>query len=190
MMHREIQNHVEDLLRGAEAAASKQHLAECEECRAKVQAMREHAALLRALRPPEDGVAEPRAGFYARVMERIEAEGPISIWNLFIESAFGRRIAVASMALALLLGIYLITSERTAEEPVIAIQQDQFMSPESPLPASLVVADEDAPGRLVAPQVLSADGQLVDGKPVDGQPLNGQPDDDAILVNLVTYQDQ
>jgi anti-sigma factor RsiW len=174
-MHREIRNHIEDLLGGADSAASQQHLAGCEECRAKVSAMREQASLLRGLRPPEGAALEPRAGFYARVMERIEAEGPISIWNLFIESAFGRRIAVASMALALLLGIYLVTSERAAEEPVIAIQQDQFVSPESPLPASFVVADEDAPGRVIVQME---------------QPADGQSADDAILTNLVTYQDQ
>lgn len=178
-MHREIQDHIEDILRGdvlggVEPALDK-HLAECEECRAKVNAMRQHASLLRELRPSEDAVLEPRAGFYARVMERIEAEGPISIWNLFIESAFGRRIAVASMALALLLGIYLVTSERTAEEPVIAVQQDQFVSPEVPLPASLVIADEDAPGRVLMP----------------AEPLvDAQSGDDDILINLVTYQDQ
>lgn len=178
-MHREIQNHIEDMLEGSESAmgdqAARQHLAECADCRAQVEAMREHASLLRGLCPPAGAMLEPRAGFYARVMERIESEGPISIWNLFIESAFGRRIAVASMALALLLGIYLVTSERTAEEPVIAVQQDQFVSPEVPLPASLVIADEDAPGRVLMP----------------AEPLvDAQSGDDDILVNLVTYQDQ
>ena len=69
--------------------------------------MREQAGALRELRAE----AEPRAGFYARVMERIEAQGPASIWNVFSESAFGRTVAVGSMALALLLGAYLITSD-------------------------------------------------------------------------------
>ena len=173
-MHREIQNHIEDMLGGSDSAIGKQHLAECADCRAKVEVMQEHASLLRDLRPPAGAVLEPRAGFYARVMERIEAEGPISIWNLFIESAFGRRIAVASMALALLLGIYLVTSERSTEEPVIAVQQDQFVFPEVPLPASLVIADEDAPGRVLPVEPLG----------------DAQSGDDDILVNLVTYQDQ
>src|SRR5579872_7309278 len=69
--------------------------------------------------------ADLRPGFYARVMERIEAEGPISIWNLFIESAFGRRIAVASLALALLVGVYLVSSERSAQDPMVAAQESQ-----------------------------------------------------------------
>jgi predicted anti-sigma-YlaC factor YlaD len=74
-MHREIRDHIEDVLTGSQP----EHLAGCEECRGEIQGMQEQTALLRKLRAPESFVAEPRAGFYARVMERIEAEGPISI---------------------------------------------------------------------------------------------------------------
>ena len=178
-MHREIRNHIEDVLGGAKSAAGQQHLAECAGCRAKVEMMREQASLLRELRPPEGVTVEPRAGFYARVMERIESEGPLSIWNLFIESAFGRRIAVASMALALLVGIYLVTAERAEDESVVAVQQEQVVTPDVPLPASLVVAEEDAPGRVIMQM-----GQKV------AEPADSQSADDAILVNLVTYEDQ
>src|ERR1039457_1525904 len=139
-MHREIRDHIENVLAGSEP----EHLAGCEECRSEVQGMQEHTALLRELRAPESFVAEPRAGFYARVMERIEAEGPISIWNLFIESAFGRRIAVASMALAILLGVYLVTSERSAQDPMIAAQESQAVA------GQMVVAGEDAPARVLS----------------------------------------
>src|SRR6202162_4299577 len=144
-MHREIRNHIEDVLTGAESVLGRQHLSECEDCRAQLLRMREHASLLRELRPPDGAEMEPRAGFYARVMERIEAEGPISIWNLFIESAFGRRIAVASMALALLLGIYLVSAERSAQDPMVAAQESQ---PEiSGQWEQQLVAGEDAPAR-------------------------------------------
>ena len=122
--------------------------------------MRAHSAALRELRAPDD--AEPRPGFYARVMDRIEAQGPASIWNLFIESAFGRRIAVASLALALLLGVYVISSERAADQPIVAGQQAQ--------PA--VVVGEDAPGRVIT------------------QMSGNQSSNDDVLVNLVTYQEQ
>lgn len=177
-MHREIRDHIEGVLAGAESAGGQQHLAECEDCRAKVQGMREQASMLRELRAPEGAEIEPRAGFYARVLERIEAEGPISIWNLFIESAFGRRIAVASMALALLLGVYLVSAERSTDEPVVASEQAQPASPDSPdiqISGSLVVAGEDAPGRVIMQMDQSADGQSAD---------------DAVLANLVTYQEQ
>ncbi len=162
-MHREIRDHIENVLAGSEP----EHLAGCEECRSEVQGMQEHTALLRELRAPESFVSEPRAGFYARVMERIEAEGPISIWNLFIESAFGRRIAVASMALAILLGVYLVTSERSAEDPMVAGQQAQQQP--------LVVVGEDGPARVITQ--------------MDQSPA-GQSSEDAVLADLVTYREQ
>jgi len=160
-MHRIVQDNIEDLLAGTAAAAVAQHLRVCEACRNQVAAMREQAAMLRALRAPSE--PEPRAGFYARVMERIEAQGPVSIWNLFAESAFGRRIAVASLALALLLGVYLISSERAADQPILAGE---------PAAQPMVVFGEDAPGRVI------------------NQMSDPQSSDDAVLVNLVTYQDQ
>jgi hypothetical protein len=43
-------------------------------------------------------------------MERIESR-PASIWSLLLERKFGFRLAVASAALAGLLGAYLVTSE-------------------------------------------------------------------------------
>ena len=161
-MHREIRDHIENVLAGSEP----EHLAGCEECCSEVQGMQEHTALLRELRAPESFAAEPRAGFYARVMERIEAEGPISIWNLFIESAFGRRIAVASMALAILLGVYLVTSERSAEDPIVAGQQAQ---------QQLVVVGEDGPARVITQMDQSPEGQS---------------SEDAVLADLVTYREQ
>jgi anti-sigma-K factor RskA len=159
-MHRLVRDHIEDIVAGVEAASVAEHLQACAECRRDVTAMRVHSAALRELRAPDD--AEPRPGFYARVMERIEAQGPASIWNLFIESAFGRRIAVASLALALLLGVYVVTSERAADQPIVAGQQAQ--------PA--VVVGEDAPGRVIT------------------QMSDNQSSNDDVLVNLVTYQEQ
>jgi anti-sigma factor RsiW len=159
-MHRFVRDHIEDIVAGVESASVAEHLKACAECRSDVTAMRAHSAALRELRAPND--AEPRPGFYARVMERIEAQGPASIWNLFIESAFGRRIAVASLALALLLGVYVISSERAVDQPIVAGQQAQ--------PA--VVVGEDAPGRVIT------------------QMSGNQPSNDDVLVNLVTYQEQ
>src|SRR5579864_2455370 len=162
-MHRLVRDHIEDIVGGVEAAPVAEHLKACEECRSDVAAMRAQSAAMKELRAPDD--AEPRPGFYARVMERIEAQGPVSIWNLFIESPFGRRIAVASLALALLLGVYVISSERAADQPVVASQQTQ--------PA--VVAGEDAPGRVI--------GRM------DQASMDKSSNDD-VLVNLVTYQEQ
>ena len=138
-MHRLIRDHLEEVLAGSEhITPAGEHLKDCEECRGEVAAMRKQAALVRELRAPAGQEAEPRAGFYARVIERIEAQRAVSIWNLFFESSFGRRIAVASMALALLLGVYLVTSEQSAEQAVVTA------------PATQLLPGEDGPGQVMA----------------------------------------
>jgi predicted anti-sigma-YlaC factor YlaD len=152
-MHRLIRDHLEEVLaehahNSGQSSSIDLHLAACDECRAEISAMRRQAGMLRHLRAE----AEPRPGFYSRVMERIETQGPGSIWTMFFESSFGRRIAVASMALALLLGVYLVTSEQYSDEPI------------------QMIANEDQPGMVLVPE--------------------GAPNRDAVLVNLVTYQEQ
>jgi anti-sigma factor RsiW len=162
-MHREIRDRLEEVL-AQPAEETSAHLAECRECHDEIAAMREQAALLREWRAPAD--AEPRPGFYARVMERIEAQGARSIWTLFTESVFGRRLAYASVALALLLSISLVTLERT----------------EVPLMAS------DASGLLPGEMLPSA---MVSGEAQPGPVLTqGGSDKDSVLVNLVTYREQ
>jgi predicted anti-sigma-YlaC factor YlaD len=155
-MHRVIQDRLEDVLAESHVEACAAHLAECGECRNEVEAMRSQARLLRALKAE----AEPRPGFYARVMERIEAQGPRSIWNVFSDSPFGRRIAVASMALALLGGLYLVTSEQMADQNLTGRPKVQFLSEK---------LGEGEPGMATA---------------------TGRPDREAVLVNLVTYREQ
>ncbi len=158
-MHREIRDRLEEVLAGPPEQASA-HLAECKECRDEIAAMRQQAAVLRELRAPAE--VEPRPGFYARVMERIEAQGPRSIWALFIDSNFGRRLAYASIALALLLSLSLVTLERTGEVPMVASDGSGLLPGE-------MLPGEDQPGR-----VLTQAGA----------------DKDSVLVNLVTYREQ
>lgn len=158
-MHREIRDRLEVVLAGPTEQASA-HLAECKECRDEIAAMREHAAALQQWRAPAD--AEPRPGFYARVMERIEAHGPRSIWALFIDSTFGRRLAYASMALLVLLTLSLVTLERTGEVALVASDGSSILPGE-------MLPGEDQPAR-----VLTQAGA----------------DKDSVLVNLVTYREQ
>jgi predicted anti-sigma-YlaC factor YlaD len=162
-MHPVMRDRLESALAGMPDQAVRRHLAECPECSAEFEFMKEHAEALRLLQAPVE--LEPRAGFYARVMERIEAEGAC-IWDLFFESAFGRRIAIASLALALLLGVYLISAERS-EDPVVATSEQAI----EVMPG---VVDVD-----LQPQVQSVG-------------LGGAvtPDQDSVLVNLVTYREQ
>ena len=112
-MHRGVRDKLEDILAGTRDAQCEGHLDECAECGAELTAMREQGKFLRSLRSEE---VEPGAGFYARVMERIEAQGGVvSIWNLFFDSPVGRGLAMASMLIALSLGMYLVSAESKAE---------------------------------------------------------------------------
>jgi predicted anti-sigma-YlaC factor YlaD len=142
-MHRLIRDHLEEVLaRPNGSGPAGEHLAECTECRDEIAVMREQAAQLRELRAPAE--TDPHPGFYARVMERIESQGPGSIWNLFFESAFGRRIAFASMALAVLLGLFLVSSE-------------QFGPSNEPIQ----IAGEDQPGAVLTPAAGTPDRDAV-----------------------------
>jgi anti-sigma factor RsiW len=138
-MHRRVRDDIESVLAEAPAVggfrsdksrnpkteASLRHVEECHECGAEIAAMREQAALFRALRT--SGEVEPRAGFYARVRERIEAQNPVSIWNLFFDSAFARRVAMASATLALLIGIYLFSADRLADRTIVIKSQSDWV---------------------------------------------------------------
>ncbi len=178
MMHRIIRDHLEEVLTGLGSAPehpAAKHLMDCEECREAVAALGEQAAILRQWRiaPGELAEIEPRSGFYARVLDRIEAQRG-SAWTLFFDSLFARRIAMASLALALLLGAYVISSERIS-------------SPE------IALVGGSAQSTLVSGQVSDLTGDLPVGDLIDyGQPrvVTGTPDQDAVLVNLVTYREQ
>jgi hypothetical protein len=149
-MHRVIQEHLEEVLaESTNTGSAATHLAECDGCRAEVSAMRRQAYMLRVLRAPETASSgetlAPRPGFYARVLERIEAQRPLSIFELFFESAFGRRIAIASMALAFLFSIYLVSSERYAEQPIaIGVSASPAVSGDDQMISAAGLPDKDA----------------------------------------------
>ena len=112
-MHSFIKERLEEYLRCAPGTRYpvdlQEHLKACAECRDELNRMREQAALLQVLRPAQE--VEPRAGFYARVLDRIEAQQKTSVWSAFLEPVFGRRLAMASLALTLILGAYLAFME-------------------------------------------------------------------------------
>lgn len=129
-MHQEIRRNLEDYLRadhGTESGSGlpaefQAHLGECTECSSELKLLQEQAQLLRSLGSPQE--VEPHAGFYARVMERIERE-PASIWAVLLQRRVGFRLAVASAAMVALLATYLVTSEAAAgpeftSAPVVA----------------------------------------------------------------------
>lgn len=119
-MHEPVTEHIEAYLAGSDQLPEKfsAHLASCIACRQELAQLKLQSELLRLLRCPVD--AEPRPGFYARVVERIDSQRQSSIWSLFLEPAFGRRLAVASAALAVLMGLYLFSSEPAGFGPSTA----------------------------------------------------------------------
>jgi hypothetical protein len=72
--------------------------------------MQAQSEMLKSLRAPEQ--VEPSAGFYARVIQRIEEQARESIWAAFIYSRFADRLLYASLTVALVLGSYVIAHER------------------------------------------------------------------------------
>lgn len=97
--------HAKDRLTGV--AEVDEHLSNCAECAREVEDYRAQSPLLSILRVE----AEPSAGFYARVLQHIENRAQNSIWWVFVNSRFGKRLAYASLAMALLLGTYVLSTE-------------------------------------------------------------------------------
>ena len=76
--------------------------------RDQVLVFREQNELLRELRAPRE--LDPAPGFYARVMERIETQTASSIWAVFFEPFFARKLMYASLALFVVLTSAAVTS--------------------------------------------------------------------------------
>lgn len=113
-MHSLVKEHLEELLAAegikASDAGVNSHLAGCDSCRRELDALRAQAALFQSLRPATG--TEPRPGFYARLMDRIEAQRRPSFWGAFLEPGFSRRIVFASLVFLVLFGGYLASSEQ------------------------------------------------------------------------------
>src|SRR5262245_3569090 len=112
-MHQIIQDGLEDYLASSAASGTSAridaHLRDCPECREEVALMREMSDMFSSLRSPDPPVPAP--GFYARVSNLIEKQQPQSPWMFFLEPAFGRRLALASLLLLAALGTVLVSRE-------------------------------------------------------------------------------
>src|SRR5580658_2208742 len=118
-MHQPIRDNLEEYLKGSTRKIPQEfhaHLETCEDCADELRQFQGQAEMLRLLQP--DGDLDPRAGFYARVMDRVEQEGRSSIWSALLQPNFGRRLAMASAVLVVLMGTYFVTSEWS--EPMVA----------------------------------------------------------------------
>ena len=166
-MHDPIRDNLEDYLRGSASNIPKEfqaHLDRCEDCASELRLYELQSEMLRSLRPGEEQELEPRAGFYARVMDRIETEGRTSIWSVLLQPSVGRRLAVACATLVVLLGTYFVATELS--EPMVAV---------APTMASTVPA---------LPEFQPARAQTVRD---DSAQLERQRD--AVLVNLASFHE-
>lgn len=173
-MHEPVQSNIEDYLSGSlrqpELGEVESHLRECPPCQTEIAALQAINEFIHTLKPAAE--IEPRANFYARVMERIESQVSTSFWNFFLDPGFGRTIGYASVTLVALVGTYWFSlpAERgpvAASEGIAIVEPDmrQILSGPVTEPAS---------------DVTSAAGNAM---------ASNEPDRDAVLVNLVSYTD-
>lgn len=123
-MHQPMEQGLESYLAGRPDESFLRHIEECVECREAVGVAQLHSEIIQTLRAPAESF-EPAAGFYARVMDRIESQRESSIWSVFLEPLFGRRLMYASAVLTLLLGIFLFTSPREDQSMAEQILAEQ-----------------------------------------------------------------
>jgi hypothetical protein len=164
-MHDPIRENLEDYLRGSADRIPQEfhaHLDGCEDCATELRLYELQSEIMRSLRP--EGEIEPKVGFYARVMDRIESEGRSSIWSVLLQPAIGRRMAVACATLVVLLGTYFVATE--LNEPIVA---------NAPAAAGVapVLPEVDAP-RM---QVVREDNAQIERQR------------DAVLVNLASFHE-
>lgn len=104
------------------------HLSGCPECAGDIARMAEQARLVRSLRQTD---AEPSPGFYGRVLERIEAQSEQrSVWATMVETAFGRRLALASAAAALVMAGYIVSTEPGVGAAGLSANRSSVVSPQ------------------------------------------------------------
>jgi len=160
-MHQPIRENLEEYLKGSARQVPQEfqaHLEVCGDCAGELHLLEQQAEMLRSLHSTE-GV-EPSPGFYARVMERIEEQGRSSIWSVFLQPSFGRRLAIASATLVVLLGTYLVTTE------------------------------SGDPSIVLSPSVIATDAGDASVAPGEGQnTLQQQRQRDAVLVDLASYHE-
>ncbi len=176
-MHESIRDGLEEYLKSTAGKVPREfhaHIEACKDCASKLLLLEAQAQMLRTLQTSRE--IEPRAGFYGRVMERINEERQSSIWAAFLEPAFGRRLAWISAAAVLALGTYLVTAELA--EPQIAQAPSSIAAN---LPAPVLTANQ--PSRVSAASETSA---VETAGPAESARQRQRRD--AVLVNLASFR--
>ena len=169
-MNRRMEDNLEAFLSGSLDAAGeaefRRDLAESgPETRQLIARIEKQSRMIRAtLRPPAMENLEPGVGFYARVMDKIEARRAASpFWAAFLEPLFFKRLVMASATLMLLLGFTLFTGG--PDDTAIAADSQQA--------PHVIMAGEPEPLLTVTPV---SDGAAAQGR-------------DVVLGDLTTYQE-
>jgi anti-sigma factor RsiW len=156
-MHEPVIQRLEEYLDGnGPFPEVEEHLSKCAGCREELDAMQAQTALFRRAFRVQ---SEPDPGFYARVMNRIETQAKPSVWSLFAESMFAKRLAYASATFLLLAGVVFV-SEMQPDQPLAASDPHMLLAGESEF----------------VPVNLDLD-------------VDVERDRNVVLVNLATYQD-
>jgi hypothetical protein len=102
---------VEDYLNGRPSPEFQKALEQDPALRSRVEQMQSVSRLLSSLR--DENAVDVPPGFYARLTGRIEeAQAARSAWNPFsFQSAFGRRVALASLLTVSIVGGYLVARD-------------------------------------------------------------------------------
>ena len=138
-MHESVRSQLEDILQGrlkpGAKAAVAEHLKSCPACTAELGQMSLQADVLRSLKAPE--VPELSAGFYARVLQRVETQGRPSFWSLLLDPVFGRRLVYATASMFLLMASFLLAT--SGNEPELAQTPVHMMAQPEATPAAMRV---------------------------------------------------
>ena len=166
-MNRQIENNLEAYLSGSLDAAGLADFRRAvqdsdADTKLVIAGMEKQSRFIRSALRPEETV-EPGPGFYARVMDRIEAQRAASpFWAAFLEPLFFKRLVMASATLMMLLALTLFTGSQ--DDMAIAAGTDQ--------PPHVIMATDPEPMLTVT--------TVTDGA------SQGR---DVVLGDLTTYQE-
>jgi anti-sigma factor RsiW len=146
-MHAVVMESLEEFLAGTlepvERRTIEAHLGGCAACRDELQAMEDVNLLFGSLRSRE--AVEPAPAFYARVMQQVsDSRAASGLGGFFaIDPTWGRRLAFSCLLVLVLMGSYIVSSERSyASGPMpdaVMAQQNEPSFDAAPASDSMLV---------------------------------------------------
>lgn len=142
-MHAVVIESLEEYLAGTlepvEQKAVETHLSHCSTCQEEISGMREVSSLFGALRVEEPFAPPP--GFYARVLQDVEARKRPAFTGIF-DLGFARRMAFASLLTLAVIGGFLVSrdhSYRPGYTPDSVMAQQNLPSFDTSSPDNMLV---------------------------------------------------